>query len=591
MNQGGFRVNLKKTDPNNYLPRPVGLGDDSPVERALARRTQTLRYIIAAAAGLLWTMAFPRWNVAGFAWIAPGMMIFAGAGCTPRTRFRLGYTAGLVHTLTALHWLLYMPVHFFPILGWLCLCLYLSLYPAAWVWLCWKLFPGEPTRAADEGRLSFRLGSEDDTRWLDRARWALLGTIAWVAWETIQGRLFTGFPWNILGASHSSMVLLTQISAFTGVSGVSFLIVWGSLSLWLTFSEIAKTPANRFVWQRELALPLTAVFLVAAYGWNQLHQIKKADQLLKVALIQPSIPQTMIWDENASSQRLAKLFSMSREALKAKPDLLVWPEAALPYPIRYDADLYQGLTQLITNTSTWFLFGSDDAAITPITAPVPATNYFNSAFLLNPSGHFVGTYAKRQLVIFGEYVPLVKWLPFLRWFTPISGGFTPGEERVSFELRDRGVRFSPLICFEDMFARVVRDQSQEDVQFLVNITNDGWFGESAQQWQHTTSASFRAIENGIPLIRCSNNGITCWVDPQGRIWNTDFESGASVYGEGTKHLTVPLYVTTPSSWTFYRKFGDVFGWGCTAVAAAVGLPVWIRSRHLRSGSAPPSVSI
>jgi apolipoprotein N-acyltransferase len=564
------------------------LGDSQGVQRGLARRTLILRYVIAAAAGFLWAMAFPRWNVAGFAWIAPGMILLAGSGCTSRTRFRLGYTAGVVHALAGLHWLLYMPVDFFPILGWISLCAYLGLYCASWAWLCWRLFPGERPPSTDSPHLSFRFESGQETTWAQRSTWALFCALAWVAGETIQSHLFTGFPWNLLGASHSSLLLLTQIAAFTGVSGVSFLIVWGSVALWLTASEIAKAPSKRLAWQRELAVPMTAVFLVAAYGWQQLHATSPADQELRVALVQPSIPQTMIWDENASSQRLSKLFELSRGAMTEKPDLLVWPEAALPYPIRFEAELYLGLTRLLTNTSTWMVFGSDDISLTPVTAPVQATNYYNSAFLLSPTGELAAHYAKRQLVIFGEYVPLVKWLPFLRWFTPITGGFSAGEERVSFEILSRRLRFSPLICFEDMFARVVRDQAQEDCQFLLNITNDGWFGESAQQWQHTTSAAFRAIENGIPLVRCSNNGITCWVDARGRLFGSEFESGISPYGEGVKHFTVPLRHVPKESWTFYRKHGEVFSWSCTLLVMTIGLPVWIRSRRPQAAGPNPS---
>lgn len=520
----------------------------------------------------MWALAFPRWSVAGLAWIAPGLMLLSASGATPKTAFRLGYAAGLAHYLTGLHWLLFMPVDFFPFLGWVALCLYLSLYPALWVWFCWRLFPRRtPTTSVDRG-LDLSFPEWSDVRWTERAVWALLCAAGWVAWETIQARLFSGFPWNLLGASQSSMVLLTQIASYTGVYGVSFLVVWTSVSLWQTGIQLVRSPSARLTWQRELFLPIIAIVAIAAYGWQQLHRPPPAASELRVALLQPSIPQTMIWDENASSQRLAKLFQMARTAMDAKPDLLVWPEAALPYPIRYEADLHLALSRVVTNSSTWMIFGSDDVEITPITAPTPGTNYYNCAFLMNPRGELAGRYAKRQLVIFGEYVPLVKWLPFLRWFTPISGGFASGEERVSFEIPHLRLRLSPLICFEDMFATVVRDQAQEDVQLLLNITNDGWFGESAQQWQHTANASLRAIENGIPLVRCANNGITCWVDPQGRVFGTGFDSGASPYGEGIKHFRIPVDTLHSTSRTFYRRYGDVFGWSCTLLIG--GLAAW-----------------
>ena len=121
-------------------------------------------------------------------------------------------------------------------------------------------------------------------------------------------------------------------------------------------------------------------------------------------------------------------------------------------------------------------------------------------------------YIKRKLVIFGEYVPLADWLPFLKYLTPIQGGFTPGRRPVSFPLPGLRAKTSVLICFEDIFPHLVREHVDDDTDFLVNLTNNGWFGESAAQWQHAANAVFRAVENGLPLVRCANNGLTCWVD-------------------------------------------------------------------------------
>src|SRR5262249_13507296 len=123
--------------------------------------------------------------------------------------------------------------------------------------------------------------------------------------------------------------------------------------------------------------------------------------------------------------------------------------------------------------------------------------------LLNPDGNIAGTYRKQRLVIFGEYVPLADWLPFMKWFTPIQGGFTPGERPVAFAMTEPKVKMSVLICFEDIFPHLARDYVEDDTDVLVTLTNNGWFGESAAQWQHAGSAMFRAVD-GFARFMVSN---------------------------------------------------------------------------------------
>ncbi len=541
------------------------------------RQIRYLRRLVAGLAGLLWAMAFPNWGVAGLAWIAPGLLLGTAAGASPREAFRCGYIAGVVHYLTGLHWLLHMPVPFYPILGWLALGLFLSLYPALWTWACWKLWPLGKAETdlpkPDQGWLGKLQALLQGVAWFDRLRWAFLCAAVWVTWEMVQARLFSGFPWNLLGASQQPMGLITQVAAETGVYGISFLVVWTSVSLLLSALMLLSSPGKKIGWQREMALPFLVVIVLSAKGYIQILLPSPPSRLVRIAMIQPGFSQTMIWNERESARRFETLLSMSREALKQNPDLLVWPEAGVPYPIRYDAETFDATTRLLKGSITWLCLGSDDIQIVTAADGRQSTNIHNSAFLLSPEGKLTQNYAKRQLVIFGEYVPLVKWLPFLKLFTPISGGFTPGEQRVAFELPRKDLRFSPLICFEDMFAGVVRDQAQEDVQFLLNLTNDGWFGQSAQQWQHTANASLRAIENGLPLVRCSNNGITCWVESKGRILDAGFPAPEGAYGKGIKVIDLPIPLQSGPR-TFYRRNGDVFGWICVAWVCLRGPKAW-----------------
>jgi apolipoprotein N-acyltransferase len=179
-----------------------------------------------------------------------------------------------------------------------------------------------------------------------------------------------------------------------------------------------------------------------------------------------------------------------------------------------------------------------------------------------------GLYHKRQLVIFGEYIPLVRWLPFIKWFTPITGGWTAGDRPGTFPLNH--ARIAPLICFEDVFPGTAREAATDDTDFLVNLTNDGWFGRSAEQWQHLANAVFRAVENGLPLVRCANNGVTGWIDAHGRLCQVFTDADHTVYGPGALTVEIPLLpVGEKRVPTYYHQHGDWFGWSCVVVTAGL----------------------
>jgi apolipoprotein N-acyltransferase len=285
---------------------------------------------------------------------------------------------------------------------------------------------------------------------------------------------------------------------------------------------------------------------------------------LKVTLVQPSIPQTLIWNSENDMERFHELIRLSELALTNETDLLIWPEAAIPKMLRYNEEIRLPLLNLARAHHVWTIVGSDDAE--------PGTNpdnpaYFNASFLINQEGEVVARYCKRNLVIFGEYVPLVRWLPFLKWFTPINGGFTSGTRAAQFELTDLKIKTSPLICYEDTFPQLGRESAGDDTDFLVNLTNDGWFGEGAAQWQQAACATFRAVENGLPLVRCANTGLTCWIDEAGRIRELFSDSTGSVYGAGFVTMAIPI--TENRTPTFYHQHGDWFGWGCVVFSALV----------------------
>ncbi len=545
------------------------------------------RYLLAILGGLALAFSFPKFSVAGLAWVAPGLMLLAALGQSPARAFRIGYVAGLAFYLASLYWLLFIPFPIGAVAGWLALSAYLALYPAAWVWLCWKLFP---TVAAVYDR---RIGDSDfagahraplqlqpilAATWRQRALWALLCAALWVALEIIVGRFLSGFPWLFLGVSQYQILPLIQIASVTGVYGPSFLVVWFSVSLMIVLLRLVELPKNRWTWLAELRVPMVGVMAVVGFGFSRVFSLQPAERELKAALIQPSIAQELIWDRGEDANRFAKIMDLSKLALAGKPDLLIWPEAAMP---AFTDENFRAITNLIATHKVWMVFGADDAERHPTATARDHYDYFNSAFLFDPNGRFAATYRKEQLVIFGEYVPLSRWLPFVKHLTPIEGGFTPGKGPVPFEVTAPRAKFSVLICFEDVFPHLARHYVNDNTDFLLNITNDGWFGHGAAQWQQAANAVFRAVENGVPLVRCTNNGLTCWIDARGRFRQINVSPDGDVYGAGFMIARIPLLTDgRKNEATFYRRHGDWFGWGCLMVSALwLGRQTLLRYRH------------
>jgi apolipoprotein N-acyltransferase len=555
---------------------PTFCDDFSPFEIPVRFFTEVFwrsGYLVAILAGLLLASAFPKWSIAGFAWIAPGLMLFAAFGKNGADTFRAGYVSGLAFWLASLYWLLLIPygwhgIPFLPILGWILLAAYLAFFSGAWTWLV--------------ATFNFQLST-----WNSRLFWTLGGAAAWVALEMLRARLLGGFPWSFLGVSQYQLLPLIQIAAFTGVYGVSFLVAWFSLALFSAAQMIFRHPSKRHVWQAEIILPMLATVFCFVGGFFWMSRGVAADNFLHVTMIQPDIPQSVIWNPDLDENLFQKFLAQNEAALTNETDLLLWPESAVP---EMNAENCNAISALARKHHVWLIFNGEDMTVSPA-----ETNWFNAAFLVNPQGELAATYHKRKLVIFGEYVPLVRWLPFLQWFTPIVGGWTPGDKSVTFSISgldaaaersiDRTNRIisigstkasrdqaksAPLICYEDTFPGVAREASQDDLDFLFNLTNDGWFGDSSEQWQHMANSVFRCVENGLPLLRCANNGVTCLIDGHGRIEKIFRDAHGSEYGQGALNVEIPLLASAEKSApTFYNRHGDWFGWGCVGIAAIV----------------------
>jgi apolipoprotein N-acyltransferase len=553
-----------------------------------------IRFALASLAGLLLALAYPAPGLGGLAWFAPGLLLVSALGLTGAVAFRVGCVAGLATQLVALRWLLHIPFPTGAIAGWLALSAYLSCFTGAWVWLATRLIEQTFRHARIERSpvgvqmpdSQFQWFSEWRSvlegyaalPWFRRAMLAINIAALWVAVEMVQARLFSGFPWNLLGVAMWRNAPLIQVASVAGVYGVSFLVCWCSVALAGALLLVVFRPEKRFALLAEGRFPMIALLILVGIGFNRMLPPREAAferRTFAVALMQPSIPQQLIWDDAASPARFQKAFDLSRQAAALRPDLLVWPEGFLP---GFSEEQFAAMTNLIHTANVWWIFGADDRDLGPNGKP----RYYNAAVLTTPRGTTADLYRKNRLVIFGEYVPFANALPFLKWLTPIGDGFTPGTQPGRFVLgpTNTPAEISPVICFEDIFPHYLRRHVTPTTDFLLELTNDGWFGESGAQWQHCANAAFRAVENRVPLVRCANNGLTCWVDEFGRLRDQLGENRGNVYGPGFLHINVPLLAPGETRVpTFYHEHGDVFGWACVGLGALTLGRVWLAARR------------
>ncbi|MEO6184551.1 MAG: apolipoprotein N-acyltransferase [Verrucomicrobiota bacterium] len=536
----------------------------SPLNTLSPQRKDAKRYCLSLLAGMMLALAFPKFEMAWLGWLAPGLILLAALSQPGKKVCAFGYVAGLAQYLVPFYWLLLIPKRAEAVLTWLVVGGFMALYTAAWTWVCCRLAP--VSREKMPGNWAHLADQLAAASWRQRAFWAFACAAAWVAMEMGIARILTGFPYS-LGVSQFKILPLIQIASLTGVYGVSFLIVWISVSLVIAAMVAFRHPKLCRLWLGQLALPIGALAAVLIFGFKQLRHEHPPGRELKIALVQPAIPQFVIWDPSEKTNRFNKLVQLSQTALAEQPDLLVWPEAALPdFMTRFNSTIHDAVTNLVLPHKTWMIFGANDFRARENSGNPPKVDWFNSSFLIAPTGEPIARYHKRHLVMFGEYMPLSRWFPFLNKFRSIDRGFQAGDGPVPFHLTKPKVKISVLICSEDVFPHLVREYVDDETDFLLNLTNDGWFGDSAAQWQHAVDALFRAIENGLPLVRCTNNGLTCWIDSRGRLHAVYFPGTKDIYGAGFKMVKIPLLTDGEKRLpTFYHRHGDWFGWSCVVL--------------------------
>jgi apolipoprotein N-acyltransferase len=503
--------------------------------------SRLLRPLGAIASGLLLSSAFAplAWQVA--AWIAP-IPLLAVARCSlPRESFKWGWVAGLAFWLTSIFWLTRVTVVGWVLLSALC-AVFTGLFAAVCSW--WFARFGVERFAANAGGM-------------------VAAALAWAGLEYARSVTASGFPWNPLGAGQYRNPILIQIASWGGVYAVSALMILVSTGVALTLLRYVDLRGR---WSRrphgELFIALAALAAALAFGLHEIRKDTRGGATLRVALIQTNIPQDEKWNVEKILLIYERLRTLTENALFTKPDLVVWPETALPDDLRSSEKSYELVYRLATN-GVPILVGTMDTAWSDA-----GPRYYNSSFLVDGDGVIAQTYDKRHLVPFGEYVPFRRALPFMKAMTPIEESFSSGSTSTVFQLEEPAARFSALICFEDTVAQLARESVRNGARMLVNQTNDAWFDPSAASRQHMAQCVFRCVENRVPAIRSANTGVTCHIDRFGRVRDLLREEGADMRFSGFKAAEVTL-APDDLALTFYTRHGDVFGG--SALACAIGL--------------------
>ena len=480
-------------------------------------------------------------------WVAIWPAVQIAQRSTPGQAAVRGYLLGLSIFVVGVYWLVHVTV-----IGWLLLSAYLGAYV---------------------GLFTFIIAGVGQRR---RVPLFIAAPVFWVALEFVRCNLFSGFPWLQLGHSQHAFLPIIQVADFSGVYGVSFLLAMAGTAA-SEVPRLLRQPRRSPVGKTKCAwvsVALTAIAIVCAlaYGYWRLNSLH-IEQGPRIATVQGNIPQSvkLEYDFDQSVATLHKHIGLSRDAIAQRPDVIVWPETMSPGILNLPAEGFgthgrlaelcrAELRKLAADASARLLIG------TIAVEGVPIERCFNSAFFYSPEMSLLGRYDKVHLVPFGEYVPFRTQLPFLGWFVPTQTDLTPGRDMVLFEVL--GHKFGVLICYEDVVPSLARQLRGKGADFVVNITNDGWFRGSAELEQHNGISVFRAVENRLGVVRAANTGMSSFISPTGRVYKALERDGKRREVEGTLVSNVVLCEAK----TLYLQIGEGLAWLC--VALAVGISIW-----------------
>jgi apolipoprotein N-acyltransferase len=522
----------------------------------------------AVLSGLLLWAAFPPQDQADSAWMALVPLFLVIRHSRPKAAAGWAWLAGLIFWLLTLSWFPAIIKNNGPwplvlagqagLSVWCASFMALYAYASCRVWRWAGAVPG----------------------WRRVAAILVADPLMWSGTELLRGWLFSGFAWNFLGVSQVVNLPLIQVASVVGVYGVSALLALANGAVASMVERAAgplvrrltRTSSERDVSRPGMAVrlwssvesfaPLALVIVCWFWGLSRVESWRRMESALpvwRVALIQPNSPCIFTFNDDTMRKQLELLLSQTGLAGTAKPDLAVWPETAVLGSVPYEPETMRLIRAGAAAAGAPLLTGTLETEHTDVTPVTPEGLFFyNAAWLFSADGEKMGAYRKRHLVPFGEYIPLDKHIPWLQRLAPTGVSCTPGDNPGVMNVPRRGdpaevLRLGPLICFEDTVPGLSRDAVRAGARLLVLMTNDAWFSGSVEPIQHLRQSVFRAVENGVPLVRAANSGVSGMVDAIGRVRRLE-SNGAVADFDG--FMVSPVGVPQAPLNAPYTHYGD-----------------------------------
>jgi apolipoprotein N-acyltransferase len=445
------------------------------IKKLLNQRWEKTDLLFIFISALLLNLAFLGHYLGILAWFGLIPFLVCLNNKTWQQRWLLSFLFGFIFFLGLIYWLMHV-----SLIGLIILCIYLALEFSI-----------------------FGILISSPLHWKS----LVLGPLIWITLERLRGILFGSFFWGLLGYSQFQNILLIQTADKLGVWGISFAIVlinFTLLQIYTAYKQRGKITSYIYI-------PILYLLSMYAYGGYVLHTKTFYQPNFKLSMIQPNIAQELKWDPDAAQNNLDQLKQLTLAAAQDAPDLIVWPETSIPGYLLDEPRLYNQVIEIAKQADTHLLVGSPREDYV-------SQEYYNSVFLFGPQGNLKRYHDKIHLVPFGEYIPYRNVFGFLENL-PIAD-FSSGKNHTifqSFNKQYQEIDFGVLICFEDTFPLLVKTFKQKGADFLITVTNEAWFMRSTEPLQHTAISVFRAIENRCWFMRCANTGISCFIDPYGRI--------------------------------------------------------------------------
>jgi apolipoprotein N-acyltransferase len=557
-------------------------------------------WIAALLSGVLLAICYPPFTADGLIWIwqAPllGALWFSDLG---EKRWRrgalLGLVCGLVFFAINLSWITeisHVAGTFFAGLGALvALALYLSLYFA--------LFGAFATTA---GRWIIPKPDKDKRDLFELSfgvlKVAFLNGAAWCGLEWLRGILFTGFGWNTLGVALKNHLLLVQFADVIGITGYGFVMMFSGVIAFCTLVRLGLEIRDRKRLRPhvDFAFGVALIIVLFLYGISKVSHVPDEAVDVRARIMQMNIPIEDKWSEDIKMRQkvIFDYRDLTRTFVESSPhDLVLWPETALPGHFNFPWVQEYFNEHVLKGDDFYLLTGLEDSTL-------KGDEIYNTITLMKGSTETYQMHKKVHLVPIGEYLPFRDTFPIFVWIAGgvIENDFTPGTifQPLIIEKDGHEIDIVPLICFEDSVPRHARKFLRQKPQIMVNVTNDGWFRDSAQPLQHFNNALFRCIEFRRPMIRAANTGVSGFIDERGSVYDRrstdkfarvlrDEESG-STHIRGSIPANVEVNLNPPM--TIYARYGDVFSVGMGVLALlATAFSFLVGRRAKPSITSPP----